>query len=134
MTYSSLVSAYQEEARVRFRALVSDLADQKGLRLAEVARLAGISEATLRVARHRFDAPITDSTLRGLERAYDLGHRELDKFLATPDYVPQSKTRPLTPETSNSDDVIKFLRKFVVAQPDEARKVHAQIDTIWSTL
>lgn len=125
------MSAYSTAARVRFRALVSDLADQRGLRFAEVARLARISEATLRTARHRFDAPITNSTLRGLERAYDLGHRELDRFLATPGYEPQPRTRPLTPTTSTTDEVLRFLRDFAAAQPEAAREVRARIDTVW---
>ncbi|GAB3891800.1 hypothetical protein ACFQ1S_14145 [Kibdelosporangium lantanae] len=131
MAYCSLVSAYTKEARVRFTALVTDLADQKGLQLGEVAKRAGISEATLRLARHRFDAPVTNNTLRGLERAYELGHRELDKFLVTPGYQPQPRNKPLTPETSTSEQVLKFLRDFVAAQPSEAAKVQAQIDTVW---
>jgi len=133
MPYCSPVSAYTAEARVRFQALISDLAGQKGLQLAEVAKRAGISEATLRQARHRFDAPISDSTLRGLERAYELAHRELDRFLTTPDYQPQPKTKPLAPETSTSDQVLRFLRKFIAAQPAESHKVRAQIDAIWNT-
>ena len=132
MNYLSPVSAYTPEARIRFQALTSDLASQKGLQLAEVAQRAGISQATLRRARHVFDAPITDSTLRGLERAYDLAHRELDTFLTTPDYQPQPKTNPLNPETSSSDQVLRFLRKFVAAQPDEGRKIRTQIETILS--
>jgi DNA-binding Xre family transcriptional regulator len=131
ITYCSLVSAYDEAARDRLKTLIDDLASQKGLQLGEVADRAGISEATLRRARHRFDTPITTGTLRGLERAYGLAHRELDKVLTTPDYRPQPKTKPLAPRTATSGEVIRFLRKFVAAQPDEAHKLRAQIMTIW---
>jgi transcriptional regulator with XRE-family HTH domain len=125
------VSAYSPEARDRLRILIDDLTCRNGLQFADVAQRAGISAATLRRARHRFDTPITTGTLRGLERAYDLGHRELDKFLATPDYQPQPKAKPLTPETSTSDDVIRFLRRFVAAQPGEARRLRAKFETFW---
>lgn len=130
MHYLSPVSAYTQEARARFQALVSDLAGEKGLQLADVAKRAGISEATLRRVRHKYDASITDATLRGLERAYDLAHRELDRFLITPGYRPQPKFKPLTPETSTSDQVFRLLRRFVAAQPSEARKIRVQIETI----
>ena len=129
--YLSLVSAYSPEARDRFRILIDDLTCRNGLQFADVAQRAGISAATLRRARHRFDTPITTGTLRGLERAYDLGHRELDKFLTTPDYQPKPKSKPLTPETSTSDDVIRFLRRFAAAQPAEAHRLRAKFETLW---
>ncbi|MFD1044331.1 helix-turn-helix domain-containing protein [Kibdelosporangium lantanae] len=124
------MSAYTQEARARFQVLVSELAGEKGLQLADVAKRAGISEATLRRVRHKYDASITTATLRGLERAYDLADRELDRFLTTPGYRPQPRTKPLAPETSTSDQVARFLRRFIAAQPDEARKVRAQFRTI----
>jgi hypothetical protein len=125
------MSAYEREARVRLEALIIDLSGQKGLQLQDVARLAKISPATLRRAQHEHEEPVTDKTLRGLERAFDLVHKELDKFLTTPGYQPQAKVAPLLPDKSTSEEVVKFLKRFVTAQPEEARKVYTQIDAIW---
>ncbi|MFD1049791.1 hypothetical protein ACFQ1S_31795 [Kibdelosporangium lantanae] len=126
------MSAYSTADRDRLRVLIDDLTSKNGLNLAEVAQLAGISGATLRRARHKFDSPISTSTLRGLERAYGLAHRELDKFLDTPDYQPKPKDKPLTPEKSTGDDVLKFLRQFAAAQPREASKLRKKVATIWN--
>ncbi|GAB3872600.1 hypothetical protein ACFQ1S_21800 [Kibdelosporangium lantanae] len=126
------MSAYEREARVRLEALIVDLSGQKGLQLQDVARLAKISPATLRRAQHEHEETVTDKTLRGLERAFELVHKELDKFLTTPGYQPQAKSTPLLPDKSTSEEVVKFLKRFVAAQPEEARKVRAQVDVIWS--
>lgn len=126
------MTAYSPADRERLRILIHDLTCENGLHFNDVARRAGISAATLRRTRHRFETPITTDTLRGLERAYGLGHRELDKFLTTPDYQPKPRTRPLSPETSTTEDVIRFLRRFTAAQPDEARRFHTKYEALWN--
>jgi hypothetical protein len=128
------MSNYSDEGREWFRHVVLDLAGRSCMSMGEVARLAGISEATFRNARNNFDTPIAEKTLRGLGKAYRLRYGELRKVVENPGYEPQPATVPVTPGTSTCDDVLQFLEEFVALQPDEALKVRARIDVVWTKL
>jgi transcriptional regulator with XRE-family HTH domain len=122
------------EGREWFTTVVLDLTRRQGMTLNQVAQLAGISEPTFRNARNKHDLPITDKTLRGLEYAYKLGHMELTKVLDSPGYQPQPANQPLNPDQWTSDDVARLLTEFVERRPEEARKLRARIDVVWTKI
>lgn len=114
--------------------LVKEAYVEQGMQLKDVAALGDIPQSSLRRVLNKPDTPLTALQRQRIEKGANLVSGDLERVLTDPEFKPRIKDRPLEPFQSSAEDVLDFLRKFVAAQREEARKVRASIDTIWAEL